>query len=99
MHGCQNSKMLLKIDFETPLILNLIDRTNKDSEETYEVVSSFIRGWLKKHSTYKPRNGTTKQTLLYGEMMLVLSRMVNVLNATSRHEKDSLMKAYEKHIR
>ncbi|UZC34538.1 RNA-dependent RNA polymerase [jopcycgri virus 1] len=56
---------------------------NEDSKETFEVVKSFFRGWLKKIVDYKNKDMIDEGTLKWGSLFFDLHKVTIFLNAES----------------
>nr|QTJ62263.1 RNA-dependent RNA polymerase [Bactrocera tryoni rhabdovirus 1] len=66
--------------------LTFLKSVDNDARETFIVVKSFFKGWLKLDMEYKSKIINDKQTLSWGSMFFDLHKITTYLNANSTYE-------------
>ncbi|AMR98951.1 RNA-dependent RNA polymerase [Piry virus] len=83
---------LLHKDFDYTQGRQFLAQVDKESKETFEVVSSFLKGWVGKDVEFQEKTGHLfKEAAQYCQRFLDLHKLTLLMNASTAKEQESIL--------
>ncbi|UOX72934.1 RNA-dependent RNA polymerase [Wufeng Myotis altarium vesiculovirus 1] len=92
-HHIWLGRWLLHDQIDTTQGVAFLQQIDQESESTYPIVSTFLRGWIGTTVPYPRKLGprTHKKIFVWAQKFLDLHKIILLLNCVSKREQDSLV--------
>lgn len=85
---------LLHSKIDTSSFKSVLQTAQRDHLKTWEIPQAFFRSWLNKDIRPLDKSTVSEETLRYGAIWMALHMATLILNATSRTEKENLIREF-----